>query len=79
MDVIKDIVLGVVFAAFVYLVFGVYLSAMFNAEMPLQEKQDVVKTCVKFEDGTKFGRERYSSISKYRATTGQSYKDEPCR
>lgn len=78
MDVIKNLALGVVFAACVHLVFCVYLSAMFNAELPLQENLEPISMCVRFEDGTKFGRERYSSISRYRETTGQSYKDEPC-
>lgn len=71
---IKDILLGCVFATILYAVFGGYIVAMFNA----MENRETPRMCAVFQDGMTYGRDSTLSIDAYHERTGQSFDYTEC-
>jgi hypothetical protein len=75
---LKEITLGIVTALCLYAVFGGYIAAMFNGNLPFMQRTEPAQMCAVFQDGTKYGRDSTLSIDAYHEKTGQSFDYEVC-
>lgn len=78
MNALKDILLGCTFAVCLYVVFGGYIVAMFNGDLPAMENHEPKRSCAVFQDGTSFGRDSVISIDAYHEKTGQTFDYTEC-
>lgn len=75
---LKEITLAIVTALCLYAIFGSYIAAMLNGNMPFMQDNEPARMCAVFQDGTKYGRDSTLSIDAYHEKTGQSFYYEVC-
>ena len=76
---IKNIILTCVFALCLYAVFGAYIKAMFNGNLPMMKHNEPKEVCAVFPDGIKYNRSAAVSIRNYSKKSGQTFDYQPCK
>lgn len=76
---LKEITIGIVTAICLYAIFGSYIAAIFNGNLPFMQDNEPTKMCAVFQDGTKYGRDSTLSIDSYHEKTGQSFEMVGCK
>lgn len=76
---IKGLLIGTVTALCLYMVFGGYISAIFNGKLPMMQNNEPARMCAVFQDGTTYGSDSILSIDAYHEKTGQVFEMVVCR